>query len=137
MTSRAAVSGIGILLLLALVGVGAVVIAGGATQPTLIGFFVGIGLGCLNLCLEALSMGWALRRKPSAMMAVSLGGFFFRLVLVSALVIVFSRMPDKVNAVSFALSYMASFLAFLGLQIWAVSRVSKSDGPPAGGPPGG
>ena len=96
MTSRAAVTGIGILLLIALIGAGMAVIAGGVKQPTMIGFFVGIGLGCLNLCLEAFSMSWALRRKPSAVMAVSLGGFFFRLVLVSALIIVFSRMSDKV-----------------------------------------
>ena len=107
-------------------------LARGTTQPALTGLFLGIGLGGLNLSLEAFSLSWALRKKPSVLLAVSLGGFGFRLVLVSVLIIVFGQMQESVNVLTFALAYVASFLAFLGLQIWAVSRVQRKPGSPPG-----
>jgi cytosine/uracil/thiamine/allantoin permease len=63
---------------------------------------------------------------------VSLGGFGLRLVLVSVLTVVFAGM-ESIDVVAFALAYVASFLVFLGLQVWAVSRMQARAGPPAGG----
>ena len=60
-------------------------------------------------------------------MGISLGGFFLRLVLVVVLTLVFDGI-EAVNAVTFALTYVVSFLAFVGIQVWAVSRMmSKAE----------
>ena len=72
MTSRAAAIGIGILTLLALgLLAGAMKMAGGS-PPIWIGLFVGVALGGLNLLFESLSLTWALKKEPSAMLFVSL-----------------------------------------------------------------
>ena len=72
------------------------------------------------------------RLAPSATLAGSLGGFAVRLVLVSVLRLVFAK-TDAVDAVTFALAYVASFLLFVGLQVWAVSRVLRTTGSPREG----
>ncbi len=46
------------------------------------------------------------------------------MVLVSALTIWFAK-TESVDPVTFALTYVASFLGFLGVQIWAVSRIQR------------
>lgn len=137
MTARTAAIGVGVLFLLVLLGAGIWVILGGVTAPVLTGLFVGIALGGLNLLIEALSLGWALRKRPSATLAISLGGFLVRLVMVSALTIWFAKL-ESVDAPAFALAYVASFMAFLGLQIWAISRALNKAGSTgrSGGPEG-
>ena len=131
MTARKAAVGILLLLLLALIGAGMVLISQGADEPAVTGALVGVGLGGLGLCIESLGLAWALRNKPTWALGVSLGGFFVRLVLVVSLTLVFDGVPS-VSAVTFALTYVASFLAFVGIQVWVVSRVmspGKSAGP--------
>jgi cytosine/uracil/thiamine/allantoin permease len=132
MTPRKAVLGIVLLLLLAIMGSAGILVWKGVTAPVLTGLLVGAGLGGVNLLVESLSLSWALRNKPSATLAVSLFGFFLRLVIVSALIIWFAR-TKSVSAVAFALAYMASFFVFLALQIWVVSRVQGSARTPAKG----
>ena len=135
MTARTAATGIGVLLLLAILGIAGWLVAEGSSEPALVGLLSGVALGGLSLLGEALALSWALRKKPSATLAVSLGGFVVRLVTVSVLTIVFHRSPSLgVDAVAFALTYVASFFAFLVLQVWAVSRVQKGAGSPEKGP---
>lgn len=132
MTARAAAVGVGVLLLLVLLGVAGLLALRGTSPPVLIGLLVGLALGGLNLAFESLSLAWALRRKPSAVMGLSLGGFAVRLVMVAVLTIVFAR-TSSVDAATFALTYVASFLAFVGLQIWIVARLNRKGPPGKGG----
>jgi hypothetical protein len=136
MTARTAAVGIGILLLLAIVGAAGVLIAKGTTGPGVIGLLLGIGLGGLNLCMEGFSLSWALRRRPSATLGVSLGGFALRLVMVCGLTLWFGNL-ESVDAMVFALAYVASFMVFLGLQIWAITRMLDNAGPSRGAKPEG
>ena len=76
MTARAAATGVGILLFLSLLGAGVTLIGRGMTGPSLFGLLVGVGLGGVNLLGEAFVLLWALSKKPSAVLALSLGGFF-------------------------------------------------------------
>ena len=131
MTARTAAIGIGVLIFVALgLLVGAMLVAGGS-PPIWIGLFVGVALGGLNLLFESLSLTWALKKEPSAMLFVSLGGFGLRLVLVCVLTIVFAY-TASVDAATFALSYVGSFLAYVILQVWIVSRMQRKAGPPKG-----
>ncbi|MHC4469466.1 MAG: hypothetical protein ACYTDY_02955 [Planctomycetota bacterium] len=132
MTARTAALGIVLLLLLALLGSAGILVLRGVTAPVLTGLLVGAGLGGLNLLVESLSLSWALKKKPSATLAISLCGFLIRLVMVSVLIIWFARTPS-VDAVAFALAYVASFFVFLVLQVWAISRVQGKAGTPAKG----
>ena len=66
------------------------------------------------------------------MLFVSLGGFGLRLVLVCVLTIVFAY-TASVDAATFALSYVGSFLAYVILQVWVVSRMQRKTDPPKGG----
>ncbi len=127
MTARAATTGILLLLLLAVLAIGLFMLSAGSPARQWIGLFLGLGLGGLNLFVESLSLTWALRKRPSATMFVSLGGFGVRLVLVSVLTIVFAK-SRTVSAVAFALAYVASFLAFLVLQVWAVTKIQNKAG---------
>jgi hypothetical protein len=132
MTARTAVFGIGVMTLIAIaLLVGAMMVAGGS-PPMWTGLFIGVALGGLNLLFESLSMTWALKKEPSAMLFVSLGGFGLRLVLVSVLTIVFAG-AESVDAMTFALAYVGSFMAYIALQVWIVSRMQQKAGPPEGG----
>ena len=134
MTARTAAVGIGALLMMAVLGAAAWMAVEGTSEPALVGLLTGVALGGLSLLGEALLLSWALRKKPSATLAVSLGGFVVRLVTVSVLTIVLHRSPSLgVSPVTFALAYVASFFAFLVLQVWAGSRVQKGSGGPGKG----
>ena len=122
MTARKAAAGLVVLILLALIGIGLVLIGQGGDDATLTGALVGVGLGGLSLLIESVSLTWSLRQKPSWTLGISLGGFFVRLVLVVVLTLVFDGI-ESVSAVTFALTYVVSFLAFVGVQVWAVSRM--------------
>lgn len=128
MTPRLAAIGIGGLTLVALGLLAWAMTAAGGSPPIWLGLFVGVALGGLNLLFESLSLTWALKKEPSAMLLVSLGGFGLRLVLVCVLTIVFAR-TESVNAATFALSYVGSFLAYLVLQVWVVTRMQHQAGP--------
>jgi hypothetical protein len=121
MTARKAAVGIAILLLLTVFGTGVVLIKQGS-QPAWTGALVGVGLGGLGLCIESFGLSWAMKKKLTWTLGVSLGGFLLRLVLVVTLTLVFDGV-ESVSAVTFALTYVASFLVFAGIQLWVVSRV--------------
>lgn len=122
MTARKAAVGILILMLLTLLGAGVVLIMQG-DQPAVTGALIGVGLGGFGLCLESFGLSWALKKKLSWTLGISLGGFFLRLVLVVTLTLVFDGV-ESVSAAAFALTYVASFLAFVVIQMWVVSRVT-------------
>ena len=128
MTARKAAAGMVVLILLALIGTGVVLIGQKGSDATLTGALVGVGLGGLSLFVESLSLTWALRQKPTWTLGISLGGFFVRLVLVVVLTLVFDGI-ESVSAVTFALTYVVSFLAFVGIQVWAVSRMMAKSAP--------
>ena len=58
------------------------------------------------------------------MLFVSLGGFGLRLVLVCVMTIVFAK-TESVDAATFALAYVGSFLAYLVLQVWVVAKMQS------------
>ena len=51
--------------------------------------------------------------------------------MVSVLTIWFAKL-ESVDAPAFALAYIASFFAFLGLQIWAITRALNKAGSSGG-----
>jgi len=132
MTPRAATIGIAVLTLLALGLLAGAMKVAGSSPPIWIGLFVGVALGGLNLLFESLSLTWALRKEPSAMLFVSLGGFGLRLVLVCVLTIVFAQ-TESVDPATFALSYVGSFLAYVVLQVWIVTRAQHGADSQEGG----
>jgi hypothetical protein len=91
----------------------------------LIGLLTGAGLGGLYLTLESFSLSWALRKKPAAAVRIALGGFLLRLVTVTVLTVAFSR-TRSVDAVTFALSFVASFFVFLIVLVWIVGRIGRN-----------
>ena len=121
MTATKAAVGIVVLLVLAVIGT-LVVLFWQRDMPAVTGALVGAGLGGVGLCVEAFSLSWALRNKPTWTLGVSLGGFFSRMVVVVVLIFVF-RDVESVSVWTFALTYVASFLAFVGIQVWAVNRM--------------
>ena len=129
MTATKAAVGIVVLLVLAVIGT-LVVLFWQRDMPAVTGALVGVGLGGLGLCVEAFSLSWALRNKPEWTLGVSLGGFFSRMVVVVVLIFVF-RDVESVSVWTFALTYVASFLAFVGIQVWAVNRMmaAQATGP--------
>ena len=129
MTARTAAVGIVALLFLTVIGT-FVVLLRQANMPAVTGALIGAGLGGLGLCVEGFSLSWALRKKPTWTLGVSLGGFFSRMVVVVVLIFVF-RDVESVSVWTFALTYVASFLAFVGIQVWAVNRMmaAQATGP--------
>ena len=65
-----------------------------------------------------------MRRRPTAALAVSLGGFFLRLVILLGLTYWFWDMPS-VSAITFAISFVVFFFLFLFVEVGIVSRASK------------
>lgn len=129
MTARKAAVGIVVLLVLTLIGT-LLVLLRQANVPAVTGALIGAGLGGIGLCVEAFSLSWALKEKPSWTLGVSFGGFLSRLIVVVVLIFVF-RDVESVSVWTFALTYVASFLAFVGIQVWAVNRMmaAQSTGP--------
>jgi hypothetical protein len=102
----------------------AVVLKWGTTGPVLAGLGIGAGLGGINLVVSGWLLSWAMRRRPKAALAVSLGGFFLRLVILMGLTYWFWDMPS-VEAVTFAISFVIFFFLFLFVEVGIVSRASK------------
>lgn len=102
----------------------AVVAFRGLEGPVLVGLAIGAGLGGLNLAVGGFLLSWALRRRPKAALAVSLGGFFVRLGLLLGLTHAFWGV-SSVDAVTFALAFVVFFFLFLVVEIRIVGRASK------------
>jgi hypothetical protein len=81
----------------------------------------------VNLVLAALSLAWAARISPTALMATALGGFLFRMALLTAAV-----MAVKGQAwVSLPALAVAILLTHLALLFWETRYVSASLAYPA------
>jgi hypothetical protein len=102
----------------------AIVALRGLEGPVLAGLAIGAGLGGLNLAVGGFLLSWALRRRPKAALAVSLGGFFVRLGLLLGLTYAFWSVPS-VDAVTFAIGFVVFFFLFLVVEIGIVGRASK------------
>jgi hypothetical protein len=124
MTASRALIGVALMGALSVAALGILVVARGLSGPTLAGLGIGAGLGGANLALGGWLLSWTLRRKPSAALAVSLGGFFFRLGILLVLTYVFWGNPG-VDAVTFAVSFVVFFFLFLVVEIAIVSRAAR------------
>jgi hypothetical protein len=81
----------------------------------------------VNLVLAALSLGWAARISPTALMATALGGFLFRMGLLTAAVMAVKG-QDWVSLPALAIAIL---LSHLGLLFWETRYVSASLAYPA------
>jgi hypothetical protein len=82
----------------------------------------GIAIVLVNLLLSALMLGWAARQTPTILMMVALGGFFVRMGIVTAAILVVKD-QDWVALTPLA---VAVLVASLGLLFWELRYVSLS-----------
>jgi hypothetical protein len=75
-----------------------------------------------NFGLAALSLSWAARTSPTALMATALGGFLVRMALLTA-VILAVRHTSWINLSAFAITILATHL---GLLFWETKYVGAS-----------
>jgi hypothetical protein len=81
-----------------------------------------VGLVLANLALSAALLGWAARISLPLLMAAALGGFVFRLFLLTAVVYLVKDQPwVDITALGFTL-----IVTHLGLLIWETRHVSAS-----------
>ena len=85
------------------------------------GSLVGAGLGLLNLMVGYFMTQRALRHGLSTAMATIASGFIGRLIVVTALTLVFQR-TDLANPTSFALTFMLFFFVHLVVEVLMVQR---------------
>lgn len=85
------------------------------------GSLVGAGLGLLNLIVGYLMTRRTLRHGLSTAMATFVSGFIGRLIVISAVTLVFQR-TGLANATSFALTFMLFFFVHLGVEVLMVQR---------------
>lgn len=76
----------------------------------------------VNFTLAAVSLSWAARTSPVALMATALGGFLVRMGLVTA-VILAVRHASWINLSAFAITILATHL---GLLFWETKYVGAS-----------
>jgi len=92
----------------------------GADGAASAGFAVVLVLA--NLALSAVLLGWAARISLALLMAAALGGFIFRLFLLTAVVYLVKDQPwVDIAALGFTL-----IVTHLGLLIWETRHVSAS-----------
>ena len=84
---------------------------------------LGLGLLVLNLFVAAISLEWAARRSPSALMSVALGGFLFRMITILVVMLVADALFGWADVVVLGLTL---FVTHLGLLFWELRSVSLS-----------
>jgi hypothetical protein len=77
---------------------------------------------CLNWLLSAAMLGWAARTSPNLLMGVALGGFLFRLILLTAIGVGVKEL-DIVDWPVFCITLV---VAYFGLLVWETRSVSVS-----------
>ena len=82
-------------------------------------------LGVVNRAAGASRTRRALARGMQAAMGTLVGGFFARLVLVAALIVVFHR-TGAVDEVAFALVFMIFFFAYVALELRMVDGAGRA-----------
>ena len=85
------------------------------------GAAVGAGLGLANLGVGYVVTQRSLRHGMKSAMATLAGGFFARLVVVVSLMLLFRR-TGSVDPAAFALTFLAFFFAYLGVEMILVER---------------
>lgn len=85
------------------------------------GSLVGAGLGLLNLMVGYLMTRRALRQELRTAMTTIATGFIGRLIVITALMLVFQR-TDLANPTSFALTFMLFFFVHLVVEVLMVQR---------------
>jgi hypothetical protein len=81
-----------------------------------------IAVVAANFILAAVSLAWAARTSPMALMATALGGFLVRMGLLTA-VILAVRHASWINLSAFAITILATHL---GLLFWETRYVGAS-----------
>ena len=84
---------------------------------------LGVGLLLLNLLVAAVSLEWAARRSPNALMAVALGGFLLRMTTILVVILAADALFGWADVVVLAVTL---FLTHLGLLFWELRSVSLS-----------
>lgn len=84
---------------------------------------LGLGLLVVNLVVAAVSLEWAARRSPSALMTVALGGFLFRMITILVVMLVADALFGWADVVVLGLTL---FVTHLGLLFWELRSVSLS-----------
>jgi hypothetical protein len=82
----------------------------------------GMGIVAVNLVLSAISLAWAARTSPAALMAAALGGFLVRMGLVTVAILAVKD-AGWVVLVPLAITVLVSQL---GLLFWETRYVSAS-----------
>ncbi len=101
-----------------------VVIGRGGSSASLWGVGWGAIVGGVNIALGGWLLAWTLKNRPQKAIQVSVGGFFVRLVALLGLTYAFWKM-DGVDEMSFAVSFVIFFFAFLFVEIALLERASK------------
>lgn len=81
-----------------------------------------VGVVVLNFLLAAVSLSWAARTSPVALMAMALGGFLVRMMLVTAVVLAV-RHASWINLSVLAITILVTQL---GLLFWETKYVGAS-----------
>ena len=81
-----------------------------------------VAVVAVNFLLAAVSLSWAARVSPVALMATALGGFLVRMALLTA-VILAVRHASWINLSAFAITILATHL---GLLFWEMRYVGAS-----------
>jgi len=85
------------------------------------GALVGAGLGLLNLAVGYVVTQRSLRHGMKSAMATLAGGFLARLFVVVGLMLLFRR-TGAIDPAAFALTFLAFFFAYLGVEMILVDR---------------
>ena len=115
---------LGTMSLVLLVLLALVVVGRGATAASYWGVAWGAIVGGLNIAVSGWLLARTLRRRPERAILVSVGGFFVRLVVLLGLTFAFWK-TDGVDEMSFAVSFVIFFFAFLFVEIALLERVSR------------
>jgi hypothetical protein len=84
---------------------------------------LGLALLVLNLFVAAVSLEWAARRSPNALMAVALGGFLLRMTTILVVMLAADALFGWADVVVLGITL---FLTHLGLLFWELRSVSLS-----------
>ena len=85
------------------------------------GALVGAGLGLVNLAVGYVVTQRSLRNGMQSAMATLAGGFIARLIVVVSLMLLFRR-TGAIDPAAFALTFLAFFFAYLGVEMILVER---------------
>lgn len=83
---------------------------------------VAVAIVLVNLVLSALALSWAAKVSPAALMAVALGGFLVRMMLVTAVV----WLVKDASWIDLPVLAISILVTHLGLLFWELRYVSAS-----------